>query len=621
MNHKIKVLLKIVVVTSLLTTSTTAYGGNDNLIDELVPVDYTFSQNMYVNHSIPVNSNFANPGKKLKIALLTDGVLSDNQVLDYTQIEPLYDAVLGKSITPFDGLDDEKTKLYPSILGTFALGILASKVKTGGLTGLLESAQIYPINVLDVVGTTDQSYTKALERAKELKVDMVINGASMYDASSVEKAVNSCKIIRELSLIGVPVITPASNNNTYEKTSLDLADCAFSFNVGYLDANLEVNPKYTARKWDYATVGQDIVSLSSLPDSLPYIYSSSPQWSAVIAGGLIAKLSINSDKTIAWVIQALKESSIQLPSSQGKILNYTNTLNILQGNKNFTTYQELKEKTIADQIPKIVGVSSSENSFEVSFAPTTNRNLEAYAIIVELYSPDTKKFTKHIYPLPANQIRQIINLKLTPLSYVYVQAQSKDGKKVISLPIDSYQEIKTPVPSDARAKVTSFKATWNSEGILISSTTSSKLDNQIRSLIIVDNLSWQELDYKQITSDSYLYSVPMSSPLRSLELGIGVSLNSSQERLELQPYFNLENTLTKISKGNYLLTGKVSKNYCDALCIKTPLVYTTSVSKEKFTVKLNSQNTFFLYLKIKNPKGNLLLTHKNLRSVPIYIAK
>lgn len=558
--------------------------------------DYSGEQGFFSNHSIPRDTL---DKRTVKVAILTDGLVAENQNIDYSAVKKLYDAASGKEFKLTPSLDWEYTKKYPGSVGTFVSGILISKPTADkDLSTLLNNAQLEIINVFDGLGTTDKIYSLALAEANSWGADLVINASALYDTFNSDKATQSCLELSSLTKKGVAVVSPASTDG--EKNIFSLSDCPQSINIGYLSKELTPNTKAISRDYRLVTIGQDVLSFINSGSEYPFTYSSSNQWSAVIAGGIIAKLFSNSDLTTFDISKNLLLSSIELDQNT-LLLNYSKALAYINSKPAPLIDKDYIQNSISSvDTGRVSGIVTNDKGFEVSIRPA-RLSTQELRYTIYYYKKDDKNILTLIEKreLAKGSVRALFTENFSSGSFIILESKNQDNVSKFSIPYDDSTFVATPLPSDPRAKVTSLSAKWGDEGLIINSTSDSKLGNsEPRNIVVVDNLEWNVLFTQITTGDRYLLRLTLDSPLRWQELGVGVSINGSEERIAVQPYYNTKFNLSKTGKDKYLIKGKVELRYCDSSCVKKgiDILVNGKVYKSKI---LPSSGEFYLYLTSK----------------------
>lgn len=606
MKHKTSLLTIIsLIIGSSITHPVPALASAD------IPAsNYVQEQSFFIAHSIPRNNQ---DERKVKIALITDGLVADNVNIDYTKVSKYFDAVNGKEFTATPPLDWEYYKKYPAPLGTFESGLLISKPSEDkDLAPITNNVELEIINVSDGLGTSDKIYAQALSESNLWGADLVINGSALYDYFNTDKALHSCSEVSLLAKKGVAVITPASSDG--EKNTFSLADCSQSIPIGYVDKNFLPNPRAISREHTLVAIGEDVLSFINSGSEHPFTYSSSNQWSALIAGAIVAKLFSNTKLNSLEIVKLLPDSSVELDTKNKFLINYSKALAYINSKPQPLVNQDTLFRDLSDaDIGRVNGILTNEKSFEVSIRPAKISNKELnYSIYY--YKNEGSFFKLEKKNLDKGVVRVLFNTQFTPGSFVLVESESSGSLSRFSIPYYDSTFLASPLPSDPRAKITSFSAKWVADGLLITSTTDSKIgDSEPKNLTVVDNLNWDVLFTNRFVGNSYLLRLNSSSSLRWLELGVGLIINDSQQRLAVPPYYNTKLSLTKTGKDKYLVKGKVELRYCDSSCIKSGVQVKINDKLYKSKI-LPSSGEFYIYFSSKSKIKKITLSSLILRA-------
>ena len=456
-------------------------------------------------------------------------------VLD-TGVDGTHPDLNGRVLEGFSTIDNtvlsEGVNSDLDLHGTHVAGIIAGDLDGRGITGVAPEAKILPVRVLGTRGGSDKTVADGVFFAIKKKVD-VINlslGGAMNPFSKGGSL--TCEAIGKAVDAGIVVIVAAGNSAEFGNPRNEPASCKGAVSVAALNESLE--PAYFS-SFDssifVSAPGRRI--LSSIPVGVSmenYAIWDGTSMAAPFVSG-VAALIISSGKAKGGdVVNLLKDTALDVGVKGFDPLTGHGMVNL----RGIFTTEVAKESELLSLIASKSFVSINKaawdgKSVKVSWGSLATGRAESFDLYALINGTWVKKAT-----FPGNLLSGSFSSKEIP-SGLRMRTQS-GGEYIHSL---GFYEIENNSPVKERVyntKVTSLKANWRDDGLMISWRTSGE-SSDLRLLVNDNNSSF--LEYTTVVSSKKSFFIPLESlhSARSSKVNVVLSSSKSSKSLFVDPQF------------------------------------------------------------------------------------
>jgi hypothetical protein len=422
--------------------------------------------------------------------------------------------------------------------------------------------------VLSTYGGTDESVSNGIEKAVDLRVNIInLSLGGEVNPFSTETPL-TCKAIERAYQANIVVVVAAGNSAQEGNPLNQPASCPHAISVAAVNKNL--NPTSFSSFDQSVTIaapGEDIVS------TLPNDVNNQPRYEAwsgtsmatpVVSATIALYLEKYPDSKVDEVISAIENTAIDL-GSDGKDA-YTgygliNPLTLLTGKE--ANLAEIRDGICEKLTPAIEYLSFVKKKIDIVYNPVTINKVKKIELILNF--DDNTQIVKNL-PSSKNNFTFIIKEDPSKITSAFLLQEDKVNNTLYS---NLYQDIvdATPLkPTKINPDLTSLKVTYKGEKILISYKINPLYDKNLSLTIFNDDINYFDIvEFKGSAKGEYLYTV--KNPV-IYEHALSISLTSPSNTISefLEPKYLVALNSTPAIKGT---TISISASF---LCIiKAPI--------------------------------------------------